>query len=232
MAGSPITAANRSRPRDPPILATGGGDGRRVRGPRAGKRQPRSKVFDGPHELHPGQPVFFARKDWTVRRGRPRARAPHTGAVWSRDFRDLPECPTPSRTHCVPATIRRIATHAPRRSSRGMSSARSSASAKSSMSYGLMMSASSQFLRRACQRTQNQHAVVIVPCGHELLGHEVHAVVQRTDDAEVRQPIERNETRQRQSGLVVVDRRREARHPVACVQLRGRVRSISASIAL
>ena len=63
-------------------------------------------------------------------------------------------------------------------------------------SYGIDDQRLGQLLRRAGQLAQNQHAVEIVARGDELLRHKVHAVVQRRDDAEVREPVERHELRQ------------------------------------
>ena len=56
-----------------------------------------------------------------------------------------------------------------------------------------------QLLRRARQRAQHQHAVLVVARRDELLGDEVHPVVQRADDAEVREAVERDEARQRRA---------------------------------
>ena len=41
----------------------------------------------------------------------------------------------------------------------------------------------------AGEAAQDQDAVVVVACGHELLGDQVHAVVQRGHHAEIRQPV-------------------------------------------
>src|SRR5262249_33673324 len=45
--------------------------------------------------------------------------------------------------------------------------------------------------RRAGEPAQNQHGIVVVAGGDELLGDQVHAVVQRADDTELRGPVPR-----------------------------------------
>jgi hypothetical protein len=46
-----------------------------------------------------------------------------------------------------------------------------------------------QLLRCPCKRTQYEYAVFIVSCCHEFLRHQIHAIVQRADDAEVREAV-------------------------------------------
>ena len=95
-----------------------------------------------------------------------------------------------------------------------------------------MMSGFPQLLRGAGQAAQHQHAVLVIPRGDELLRDQVHPVVQRAHDAEVRETIERDEARQLERGLVVVDRRRQGRE-VPWRSFSSRTfRSISDSIAL
>ena len=63
-----------------------------------------------------------------------------------------------------------------------------------------------ELLRRAGERAQHEHAVLVVSRRDELLGDQVHAVVQRADDAEVREAVERDEAAAAERRLVVVDR--------------------------
>ncbi len=104
-----------------------------------------------------------------------------------------------------------------RRSSSGMSIAWSKGVGKAVHVVRIDDHRFTQFLRRAGQPAQHQHAIVIVARGHELLGDKVHPVVQRADDAEVGEAVERDEARNRQRLGVVVNRRRTAGHPMARV---------------
>ena len=92
-----------------------------------------------------------------------------------------------------PATLRRMARMRSRRSSASMSMARVMAAANPSTSYGLMMSASRNSSRRAGERAQHQHAVLVVSRRDELFRDEIHPVVQRADDAEIGHAVERDE---------------------------------------
>jgi len=47
-----------------------------------------------------------------------------------------------------------------------------------------------KFLRRAGEAAQNKHAAIVFPGGDEFLGHEVHAVVERCDQADRGRAIE------------------------------------------
>ena len=50
-----------------------------------------------------------------------------------------------------------------------------------------------KLLCRTCQSAEHEHAVLIVPGRDEFLRHEVHPVMQGTDDAEVGETIERDQ---------------------------------------
>ena len=54
-----------------------------------------------------------------------------------------------------------------------------------------------QLARRAGEARQDQHAPQIRPRRDELLRDQVHAVVQRRDDTDVRRPIERGDVLRR-----------------------------------
>ena len=56
-----------------------------------------------------------------------------------------------------------------------------------------MISASPSSCARAGQLAQNQDAVEVVARRDEFLRDQVHPVVQRRDDAEVGEPIQRHE---------------------------------------
>src|SRR5579864_3109813 len=45
--------------------------------------------------------------------------------------------------------------------------------------------------RRARERTQNQDAILINPARNEFFGNQIHAVVQRVNDTEVRHQMKR-----------------------------------------
>ena len=64
-----------------------------------------------------------------------------------------------------------------------------------------MRSASRSSCDAARERAQYQDAVLVVTRRDELLRHEVHAVVQRADDAEVGESIERDEAGQLERAL-------------------------------
>ena len=65
------------------------------------------------------------------------------------------------------------------------------ASASSSTANGLTSTASVSS-RGTGEPAQDQDPVLIVAAGHEFLGDQVHPVVQRADDAEPRQPMQRH----------------------------------------
>src|SRR5579885_3748673 len=48
----------------------------------------------------------------------------------------------------------------------------------------------SKLARRACKAAENQHTALVVPGGHKLLGHQIHAVVQRGDHAKIGRAIQ------------------------------------------
>ncbi len=60
-----------------------------------------------------------------------------------------------------------------------------SAAAHWSASYGLTTSASASSRDAPGELRQDQHALLVVARGDELLGDEVHAVVQAADEAQV-----------------------------------------------
>src|SRR5579884_206922 len=47
-----------------------------------------------------------------------------------------------------------------------------------------------ELARRARKAAENQHSALVVARGHKLLGHQVHAVVQRSDHAKIGRPIQ------------------------------------------
>ena len=63
-----------------------------------------------------------------------------------------------------------------------------------------------QFLRGPGHFAQHEHAVAIVARGDELLRDEVHPVVERADDAEVREAVERDQPANLQRRLAIADR--------------------------
>ncbi len=85
----------------------------------------------------------------------------------------------------------------------GMVSARCSASAVSSTWYGLTISASRSSRAAPAKRLQDQDAALVVARRHELLAHQVHAVVQARDQADV------GGAEQLVDGVVVVVRRQQ-----------------------
>ncbi len=56
-----------------------------------------------------------------------------------------------------------------------------------------------QLAGRSREIAEDQHAVVVEAAGDEFLGDEVHAVVQRRHDAEVRQPMQGHHLRLRET---------------------------------
>ena len=75
-----------------------------------------------------------------------------------------------------------------------------------------------QLLGRARQRAQHEHAVLVVARGDEFLGHQIHSIVQRADDAEVRESVECDQADNCQRRSMIDHRRRAAGHRVARVQ--------------
>lgn len=55
---------------------------------------------------------------------------------------------------------------------------------------GVELQRVAQLQRRPGKLAQEQDAVLIEPTGHELLGDEIHPVVERADDAEVGKPVQ------------------------------------------
>ena len=105
-----------------------------------------------------------------------------------------------------PATTRRSARMRRVRSSSGMSMARSSACGEALDVVGVDEERVGQLLRGAGQLAQHEHAAKVLARRDELLGDEVHAVVQRADDAEIGQTIERDEAAQLQRAFSIADR--------------------------
>ena len=76
-----------------------------------------------------------------------------------------------------------------------------------------------QLLRRTRQLAQHQHAVLVVARGDEFLGDQVHPVVQRADDAEVRETVERHQRLDPQRRGLIRDERCTVGCTVAPVEL-------------
>ena len=111
-----------------------------------------------------------------------------------------------------PATTRRIARMRAAARSSGMSIARDQRLGEAVGVVGIDDQRVLELLRRARQRAQHQHAVLVVARRDEFLRDQVHPVVQRADDAEVRETVERDEAERAERRLVVADHRRAARH--------------------
>ena len=76
-----------------------------------------------------------------------------------------------------------------------------------------------QFLRSARHFAQHQDAAKVVARGNELLGDQVHPVVEGADDAEVGEPIEGHELPDAERGLTISDRPDESGLAVPRVDL-------------
>jgi len=63
-----------------------------------------------------------------------------------------------------------------------------------------------ELLRRAGQLAQHEHTFEIFAGRDELLRHQVHPVVQRADETEVGQPVQRHQPSDSQRRLAVADR--------------------------
>ncbi len=83
-----------------------------------------------------------------------------------------------------------------------------------------------EFLCRACQGAQHKDTVLVVPGGDELLCNEIHSIVQRADDAEVREPVERDQTEGAERRGVGRDHRRSSSNGVAPVHLGDPLRDL------
>ena len=105
-----------------------------------------------------------------------------------------------------PATTRRSRRIRSRRSCGGISIACRSAAREPGAVVGVDDEGVLQLLRGAGQLAQHEHAVLVVTRRDELLRDEVHAVVQRADDAEVGELVERDEAPQDQRVLAIADR--------------------------
>ena len=114
------------------------------------------------------------------------------------------------------------------RSSRGISRADRMASAISSMANGIDLQRVGQLAGRAGELAEDQHAVLVGPAGDELLGDQVHPVVQRADDAEVGQPVQGHHLDRPEVLLAVDDGRPSRRYPT-CQLIRSTSPSISSS---
>ena len=57
------------------------------------------------------------------------------------------------------------------------------------MSYGIHDQGIAEFNRRAGEFAQNQDAILVIARRQILLGDQVHAIVQRGDEADVRRPV-------------------------------------------
>ena len=67
----------------------------------------------------------------------------------------------------------------------------------------------------AGELAEDQHAVLVDAAGDELLGDQVHPVVQRADDAELRQPVQRDHLDLVEMALLVDDRPPGIRRPIS-----------------
>ena len=64
------------------------------------------------------------------------------------------------------------------------------ASATSPIENGLIRMRVNKLAGRAGESAQDQYPILVVPAGDELLGHEIHAVVERADDTEPGEPVQ------------------------------------------
>ena len=105
-------------------------------------------------------------------------------------------------------TVRRSRRKRERRAPSGMVSAVRSASATPSTSYGIdEQGASLQLGRGPGELGKDEDAVALDVGGAVLLGHQVHAVLQRSDESHVGGPIVRGEPLALQAPMHVPDRR-------------------------
>ena len=130
-----------------------------------------------------------------------------------------------------PATRRRSACMRRRRSQAGMSMRARDRRGEAALVVRIDDQRLGQLLRGAGQLAQNQHAVEVVARGDELLGDEVHPVVQRRDDAEVARAgrAPRAPAAGTPASGSGSDRRRRRRRSVALI--RATCSSISAEIS-
>ena len=46
-----------------------------------------------------------------------------------------------------------------------------------------------QFVAGSGELTEDQDAILVFPGGNKLLGHKIHAIVQRCDETKIRRPV-------------------------------------------
>ena len=97
-------------------------------------------------------------------------------------------CP-PSHIRCGPRPPRASTASGRAARPRAIASAATSVSATPSQVVRIDNERLGQLTRRTGKAAQQQHSVLVVARRHELLGHQVHAVVQAADVANVCRPI-------------------------------------------
>lgn len=83
-----------------------------------------------------------------------------------------------------------------------------------------------QLLRGARHLAEHQHAVLVLSCRDEFLGDEIHAVVQRADDAEVSETVQCHEAPDAERRRLIDHQRRPIRHMMPLVDVANRGRNL------